>query len=399
MIRRPTVLATLLLGQIEADDQDAGADPPDDRVVGIAYDPDNEDGFARWVRFVLSPEDAQTFWSWSGENADGYRKMAPQFDDAEDEVALAAVLEKTRAILVDTGISAREHAATPRARQTGGLSDPFKNWLTDQARPHVIVLGNEKGGSGKSTTAMHLAVGLLRAGYSVGSIDLDTRQGTLTHYMRNRERYSATTGLELVSAEHRRIRIPAHMAAGDARHDERLQFASAIEDLRDKNYIVIDTPGNNTFLSRLAHILADTLVTPLNDSFLDIDVLARMDLDAETILGPSIYSRSVMDRWPRRRALGGEPLNWVVMRNRLAHLDSHNQKRMAMLLASLAPRIGFRMAPGLSERVVFRELFTKGMTVLDLPEPITGSHAAARAEAMRLLDSIGVPAGVANAAQ
>ena len=393
------MLATLLLGQIEADDQDAGADPPADRSTGFAYDPQNEDGFARWIRFVLSPEEAETLWGWSRQDGDGYRKLARQFDDADDEVALEAVLNKTRAALASAEVSARERqAVTGRQAANQRSSDALmKNWLTDPARPHVIVLGNEKGGSGKSTTAMHLAIGLLKAGYAVGTIDLDS-QGTLTHYVRNRERYGEATGQSLAVPDHRRVRIPAHVAAGDARHDERLQLAAAIEDMRDRDYIVIDTPGNNTFLSRLAHILADTLVTPLNDSFLDIDVLVRMDMDGKTVLGPSIYSRSVMDRWPRRRSLGGEPLNWVVMRNRLAHLDSRNQKRMEALLSSLALRIGFESAPGLSERVIFRELFTKGMTVLDLPEPLTGSHAAARIEAMRLLDAIGVPA-VAAAAQ
>ena len=300
----------------------------------------------RWIRFVLSPEEAETLWGWSRQDGDGYRKLARQFDDADDEVALEAVLNKTRAALASAEVSARERqAVTGRQAANQRSSDALmKNWLTDPARPHVIVLGNEKGGSGKSTTAMHLAIGLLKAGYAVGTIDLDTRQGTLTHYVRNRERYGEATGQSLAVPDHRRVRIPAHVAAGDARHDERLQLvhrlsqsrhsgnlilntkqrvapahgesfvwigalATAIEDMRDRDYIVIDTPGNNTFLSRLAHILADTLVTPLNDSFLDIDVLVRMDMDGKTVLGPSIYSRSVMDRWPRRRSLGGEPLN------------------------------------------------------------------------------------------
>ena len=41
---------------------------------------------------------------------------------------------------------------------------------------HVVVLGNEKGGSGKSTTAFHIAVALLKAGQRVATIDLDCRQ-------------------------------------------------------------------------------------------------------------------------------------------------------------------------------------------------------------------------------
>ena len=41
---------------------------------------------------------------------------------------------------------------------------------------HLIVLGNEKGGSGKSTTAVHIAVALAHDGQRVGMVDLDGRQ-------------------------------------------------------------------------------------------------------------------------------------------------------------------------------------------------------------------------------
>src|SRR5262245_61592558 len=62
---------------------------------------------------------------------------------------------------------------------------------------HVIVLGNEKGGSGKSTTAMHNAVALMKAGQRVATIDLDGRQKTLTHYVEHRRAWAERTGVPL----------------------------------------------------------------------------------------------------------------------------------------------------------------------------------------------------------
>src|SRR5437764_6703656 len=67
---------------------------------------------------------------------------------------------------------------------------------------HVIVLGNEKGGSGKSTTAMHIAVALLKAGQRVATIDLDSRQKSFTHYIENRRDWAARAGLKLALPTH-----------------------------------------------------------------------------------------------------------------------------------------------------------------------------------------------------
>ena len=141
---------------------------------------------------------------------------------------------------------------------------------------HVIVLGNEKGGSGKSTTAMHVAVALLQAGQRVATIDLNSRQRSFTHYVENRRDWA--------DARRRQARPPRHycVARGfGARLDEIeaqefgafAEAVSAVESSYD--FVVIDTPGSNSYLMRLAHSMADTLITPLNDSFVDFDVLGQ----------------------------------------------------------------------------------------------------------------------------
>ena len=285
----------------------------------------------------------------------------------------------------------------------------LRNWFTQPDRPRVIVLGNEKGGSGKSTTAMHLIVGLMQGGHRVASIDLDGRQATLSHYLAHRRRFAADAARAARAEpppempDHRRISPASNPDQASARNEETRHLAAAIEALKGADYIVIDTPGNDSYLSRIGHVMADILITPMNDSFLDLDVIARTDLDGGTVLGPSVYCEMLMDRWRRRRALGGEPPDWIVLRNRLAQLESRNQRRMTAILADLAPRIGFRLADGLSERVIFRELFSRGLTVLDPPGPATPwfgatgtSHAAAADEVHRLLSVIGLPAAGAG---
>jgi len=263
-------------------------------------------------------------------------------------------------------------------------------------RPHIIVLGNEKGGSGKSTTSLHLIVSLLKQGHSVGALDIDARQGSLSRSLENREAFAESRGISLEVPSHRRVyRSEAETkAAAEAEEIERLE--SALADFWDKDFLVLDTPGSDTHLSRLAHTYADILVTPLNDSFLDLDLLARVDLEAEKILKPSVYSQMVWEQRQHRARIGGRPIDWGVMRNRLSHIDARNKREIGRLLNMLAPRIGFRLAPGFGERVIFRELFPKGLTLLDLRTPgidirMSMSHLAARQEVRSLLEAIGLP--------
>lgn len=263
-------------------------------------------------------------------------------------------------------------------------------------RPHVIVLGNEKGGSGKSTTAMHVVVSLLNEGWKVATLDLDARQGTLSRYVENRT--AAAAEIELPLPTHRRLARSPHDSATEARADEVARFGATLAELEDHDFLVIDTPGSDSHLSRLGHARADTLITPLNDSFLDLDLLARFDHDGKKILGPSIYSEMVWEQKKARARADGGSIDWIVMRNRLSHLDARNKRRIGKLLDDLARRIGFRLAPGFSERVIFRELFARGLTLFDLRRkgagvPLTMSHIAARQEVRGLLDAIGLPEG------
>ena len=262
-------------------------------------------------------------------------------------------------------------------------------------RPKIIVLGNQKGGTGKSTTAMHLTVALLKLGHKVGSIDLDAGQETFTHYIANRAALRETTDSEIEVPVHRLVARSTAANRESAEREERTRLQEALAALGDRHYVVIDTPGNVSHLARLGHGQADHLITPLNDSLLDVDVLAKIDPDKRQVLEPSVYCRMVWEESGRRQAGGGAGIDWIVMRNRLAHIDARNTREISGLLTQLARRIGFRLEPGFSERVIYRELFHKGLTLIDLPEGdpnsrANASHHHGRQELRELVRALGV---------
>jgi len=278
----------------------------------------------------------------------------------------------------------------------GAASDRETPTVAPGARggPKVIVLGNEKGGSGKSTVAMHLIVALMRRGLHVGSIDLDSRQGTLSRYVENRQTFATGKKIALDCPEHRRIEASDADTRAEAERDEIARLQGAMAQLADRDYVVIDTPGSASFLSRAGHGMAHTLITPINDSFLDLDLVARMTEDGKRVRAPGQYSDLVTDLRREQFDNGRRPMDWIVIRNRLSHIDARNKREIGDLLDKASERARFRVAPGLGQRVIFRELFLKGLTLLDLREQIpevtlSMSHIAARQEVRSLLDAIG----------
>jgi chromosome partitioning protein len=263
---------------------------------------------------------------------------------------------------------------------------------------HVIVCGNEKGGSGKSTTAMHVAVALLKSGYRVATVDLDGRQLSLTRYVENRQRWSSTAGIALPVPQHFHVPPSKRETVIDAESEEFRRLTEGLADIETSHdFVVIDTPGSDTFLSRLAHRIADTLITPMNDSFVDFDVLARIDPVSYEIIEHSQYATAVRNARHQRRQADNQILDWVVVRNRMADISSRNEQKIASCLRSLSMQLGFRVADGISERVVFREFFPIGLTALDdFDEHVLGTkptlaHLAARQEIRQLLAALRLP--------
>jgi chromosome partitioning protein len=263
---------------------------------------------------------------------------------------------------------------------------------------HVIVLGNEKGGSGKSTTAMHIAVALLKAGQRVATIDLDSRQKSFTHYIENRRDWAERSKVALEVPRHFNVARAEGRVVEQNEAAEFANFAAAIGEVEHSHdFVVIDTPGSDSYLMRLAHSMADTLVTPLNDSFLDFDVLGVLDQTTYEVTGASHYAQMVRHARRQRRIVDGGLTDWIVVRNRLALLGSRNKKLVGECLDRLGLRLGFRAVEGFSERVVYREFFPRGLTALDNLDQVTLgtkpslSHVTARQEVRTLIETLKLP--------
>lgn len=264
--------------------------------------------------------------------------------------------------------------------------------------PLVIVVGNEKGGAGKSTLAIHIAVGLMHAGHRAGIIDLDLRQRSMSHFFSNRAAWTAANGHVLP--------MPVEPDLGDGKalarageSEQIARFETAFEEARAANVevILIDTPGGDTALSRLAHSRADQIVTPMNDSFVDFDLLGQVDPVTLDLIKPSIYSESVWEARKHRAITQGRhaTIDWLVVTNRLAVAEARNRRRLEERMATLAKRVGFRVGPGLRDRVIYRELFPFGLTVADLsadirPVAVSLAHVAARQEMRNLMQAMGL---------
>lgn len=278
------------------------------------------------------------------------------------------------------------------------LLHPLTPAEPELARAHVIVIGNQKGGAGKSTVAMHLIVALMRMGRRVGALDLDVRQRSLARYVENRARWVSRRGVmpvpQMIDVEASGARSLDH-----AEVEDEAMLSAALRRLAETcDFIVIDAPGGDSHLSRCAHARADTLITPLNDSFVDFDLLGDIDPNTPDLVRPSIYSEMVWDSRKRKARLTGRPIDWIVMRNRTSasKIEAKNKQRVGDALKMLSTRIGFRLAPGLSERVIFRELFPQGLTMLDLDSEggegdLRMSHLAARQELRDIFITLKLP--------
>ena len=255
------------------------------------------------------------------------------------------------------------------------------------SNPHRIVFANEKGGTGKSTTAVHVAVALAYLGCRVAAIDLDPRQRTLHRYLENR----------LETQRKRQIELP-NVRFDVFRGSTVPELDALVEQLsQDVDFLIFDTPGRDDEFARHVATTADTLVTPLNDSFVDFDLIGQVDADTFRVRRLSFYAELIWDA-RKKRALATinenrREMDWVVVRNRTQHIEARNMRRIDSALQELSKRVGFRIANGLSERVIYRELFPAGLTLLDKGHlgDMGTSHLVARQELRALIAGLNLP--------
>ncbi len=251
---------------------------------------------------------------------------------------------------------------------------------------HIIIIGNEKGGAGKTTTSMHLITSLLHLGFKVTSMDVDCRQKSLSRYLENRAEYAKKKGLSLY--------LPKHFPIDENESQGKLN--ELIQNERNHcDFLVIDTPGSNTELSSFVHSMADTIITPINDSFLDLDVIAQIEADSLKILRPSFYAQAIWEQKMEKAKRNRGEINWLVIRNRVSSVDAKNKQKMFDVLKRLSARLGFKVEMGFNERVIYRELFLQGLTLLDVKPGITDitlnlSHITAKQELNNLLRNLNI---------
>ncbi|MEK6541273.1 MAG: division plane positioning ATPase MipZ [Pseudomonadota bacterium] len=251
------------------------------------------------------------------------------------------------------------------------------------ARPHIIVFANEKGGTGKSTCAVHVAVALSQLGARVAGMDLDYRQRSFHRYLENRTETAARRAIALP--------IPHFDVFGDASIEALQDRVVALADGAD--FLIVDTPGRDDPLARHMATLAHTLVTPINDSFVDFDLIGQVDGENFRVKRPSFYAEMIWNARKTRAQVDGGTIDWVVLRNRVQHVEARNMRRVSEALSELSRRVGFRVVPGLTERVIFRELFPSGLTLLDRGQlgELGTSHIAARQELREMLSGLALP--------
>jgi chromosome partitioning protein len=258
-----------------------------------------------------------------------------------------------------------------------------------QRHAHVIVFGNEKGGTGKSTSAVHVLVSLAHGGRDVAAIDLDSRQRTLDRYLENRRLYAKRHGVEISLPQCRVLPGPASEGRG--------WLQEVIEALGSRcDFIVVDCPGSDSDVARAAYAEADTLVTPINDSFVDLDLIGHVSSDSYRVDKASHFAETIWESRKARALSGRRALDWIVMRNRTGSAEARNKRRMHEALTQLQDRMAFRYVRGLSERVIYRELFPLGLTLADIRDlrgtiRMNLSHVAARHELLGLMDDLRLP--------
>lgn len=259
----------------------------------------------------------------------------------------------------------------------------------------IIVIGNEKGGSGKTTTAMHLIVSLLRLGFKVATIDLDSRQQSLTRYVKNREQTALKHKLDLDIPHHIVMSPCQENEVSVAEQKEKQTFDNKLSEIaNDYDFVIIDTPGSNLHLSRVAHSYADVVITPINDSFIDLDLIGQVHLGDTVKIMPGIYSAMLWEQKMKRIERDKGEISWVVVRNRLSFLDAKNKRSMEDSLGQLSKKFGFKVAPGFGDRVIFKELFLYGLTLHDARKTdlvrISSSMIAARQELQAFIAALGL---------
>jgi chromosome partitioning protein len=241
--------------------------------------------------------------------------------------------------------------------------------LSSVSSTKIIVIGNTKGGVGKSSVAILLSIALLYKGYKVALLDTDSKQGSSYKYINNRKNYISESSIDLpcpafhlLSQEFDFLEINDNISETS----EEKAFKKIIDGFVGFHFLIIDTPGNDCFVLRNSIKNANILISPVTESFFDISALFwKVFNEEKEEYIPSDYVKFIWNE-RKKKIVEKKNLSWVVMLNRVSNIQTSNKKITQSLVNEFSKTLGFSVIKGLYERNIFKELFEKGLTVLDL---------------------------------
>ena len=231
--------------------------------------------------------------------------------------------------------------------------------------PKILLFANEKGGSGKTTCAIHLIIALLHLGKTAASIDLDERQQSLTRYIENRQKTSDTQEIPLLLSEHFQIANESTLSNTNCIEIFEKKFDQLLQKLSNYDFIIIDIPGNNTKINRLLHYYADIVITPINSSFIDVDLIGKVNADDLSLISHGVYGNLFLEERDRTFKKKNKKPEWIVVHNRYSAYESLHKRNIDFALRCMSKKMDFKLIPGFRDRLIFKELFLKGLTLLD----------------------------------